>query len=165
MARDSSGVSGGCRGEPRVVGLRDATRPDVGVVCRALASAATAPVRGSSTTTAPESAGHPRLRALAISVARAFSAAACTRTSSEVTRSRPGTGSVRETTPVTRPRASTATTVRPGTPRRTGVVLLLEAGPADEVVGHEAAVAAHLLGAHLAEVAQRLGRADAERAG
>lgn len=84
----------------------------------ALASAATAPLRGSRTTTAPVSAAQPRFLAARIWVASARSAEACTVASRDVTRSRPGTGSVRETTPVTRPRASTATTVRPGVPRR-----------------------------------------------
>ena len=97
------------------------------------------PVRGSSTTTAPESAGQPRLRAAAIWVARARSAAAWTRASSEVTRSRPGTGSVRETTPVTKPARVDGDDGPAGSAAQDVVVLLLEAGPPDEVLGGEAA--------------------------
>ena len=105
------------------------------------------------------------MRALAIWVARARSATACTRTSSEVTRSRPGTGSVRETTSGDEAAGVDGDDGAARHPAEHGVVLLLEARPADQVVGHEGTVTAHLVGADLAEVAQRLGRADAERPG
>ena len=46
-----------------------------------------------------------------------------------------------------------------------GVVLLLESRAAHQVVGDQATAVADLLGAHLAQVAQRLGGTDALRTG
>ena len=122
VARDSSGV-------PRAVGRSARRSPPArcrrsrrwGRSVGALASAATAPVRASSTTTPPESAGHFRASwPAAISGASAFSAEAWTVASREVTRSRPGTGSVRETTPRHEARARRRRRrCGPGVPRST----------------------------------------------
>src|SRR5699024_9260370 len=83
-----------------------------------LAEATTPPSRRSSTTAAAVSAGCPSSRAARTPSVSACSVARWIGTSRVVTRSSPGTGSVRESSSTATPRASTRTSRRPGVPRR-----------------------------------------------
>ena len=155
----------GCRRQPGVVGLRDAPGPDVRVVCRRAGQGGHrtrarvehhdgARVRRPAAVTG---GGHLRREGLLggrlhAHVERGDQVATGDRLGP---RDHPGDQPSR----VDRDHGA------PGHPAQHRVVLLLQSRAPHEVVGHEPTVAADLVGAHLAQVAQHLGGRDALRPG